>query len=468
MVFFVNWNVTWSATSAYLQHSYINWMTRGLHAGYRRVHFNTQIDDVHLVTEVYEPKGGKYRINPTDLGLHADWTDDINSRLPAGSSYIIELAHNGNGNLEYATKAGETKFANPCSGASLIDTGTITEDSSQTYNFVKPPGTGTDHWPADAQTFNASQQCLTLDPFLTWLTNADNRNRFAHVSHTYTHLELNNATYSDANKEIKFNREWLGVTGISLAPKFSPQGIVPPAITGLLNSDVIKAWLDNGIRYVVGDNTRPTLRNKQRFWPLDSMPGTNASEGVTIVPRWATEVYYNCDTIQCDLNEWSSRFPTNTPTKVVADLLGTATFGGARNLLALQHDPFMFHQANLRTDVDDITINGKTGQYSLLMAFTEAVLQEMGRLTDWPIITKTHDDLARSFIDRRTRDQCGYKLTYVYGSDSSTITGVEVSSTDNTCSVPIPVTFPGAVADAGDETVEQVRLFYVQFPGKSS
>jgi len=35
---------------------------------------------------------------------------------------------------------------------------------------------------------------------------AANRNAFAHVSHTFTHLNLNNATYSDAAKEIKFNQ----------------------------------------------------------------------------------------------------------------------------------------------------------------------------------------------------------------------------------------------------------------------
>jgi hypothetical protein len=41
----------------------------------------------------------------------------------------------------------------------------------------------------------------------------------------------------------------------------------------------------------------------------------------------------------------------------------------------------MFHQANMRVhDVPVTTINGKSGQYSLLMAWTEVVATEMTRL----------------------------------------------------------------------------------------
>lgn len=42
---------------------------------------------------------------------------------------------------------------------------------------------------------------------------------------------------------------------------------------------------------------------------------------------------------------------------------------------------YMFHQANMRVnDVAQTTINGKTGQYSLLMAWTETVTAEIMRL----------------------------------------------------------------------------------------
>jgi hypothetical protein len=72
---------------------------------------------------------------------------------------------------------------------------------------------------------------------------------------------LNNATYADSAKEIAFNRAWMQQAGISSAKKFSTNGLIPPAITGLHNADAIKAWMENGIKNVVGDNTRAPLIN---------------------------------------------------------------------------------------------------------------------------------------------------------------------------------------------------------------
>jgi len=101
-----------------------------------------------------------------------------------------------------------------------------------------------------------------------------------------THEALNNATYSDASKEISFNQAWLKQVGISAAQRFSAGGLVPPAITGLHNGDAIKAWRDNGIKNVVGDNTRPVLMNKDNsFWPLMSTVASNGYAGLLIMPR---------------------------------------------------------------------------------------------------------------------------------------------------------------------------------------
>lgn len=93
---------------------------------------------------------------------------------------------------------------------------------------------------------------------------AANRDAFAHVSHTFTHEALDNATYHDATREISFNVAWMKQVGISSATMFSPKGLIPPAITGMHNGDVIQAWSDNGLTAVVGDNTRPVLMNQVR------------------------------------------------------------------------------------------------------------------------------------------------------------------------------------------------------------
>ena len=104
--------------------------------------------------------------------------------------------------------------------------------------------------------------CLTLDPLQQWWANTANRDTFAHVTHTFTHEEENNATYSDVTKEISFNVNWLKAVGIYNANRFSGSGLIPPAITGLHNGDAIRAWHDNNLWNGVGDNTRPVLMNQ--------------------------------------------------------------------------------------------------------------------------------------------------------------------------------------------------------------
>jgi hypothetical protein len=96
--------------------------------------------------------------------------------------------------------------------------------------------------------------------------NTTNRDNFLHLSHTFTHEEENNATYSDVLREITWNQKWADQIGLSSAKGWSSRGIIPPAITGLHNADALRAWSENGIVNVVGDNTRPVLRNTVCLW----------------------------------------------------------------------------------------------------------------------------------------------------------------------------------------------------------
>lgn len=65
------------------------------------------------------------------------------------------------------------------------------------------------------------------------------------------------------NQEIKWNKAWIKDIGLDgNGERFSDAALVPPAITGLHNGDALRAWADNGVRNVVGDNTREVLRNQ--------------------------------------------------------------------------------------------------------------------------------------------------------------------------------------------------------------
>ncbi|KAK8924334.1 hypothetical protein VCV18_004753 [Metarhizium anisopliae] len=440
MVWFISWDPTWSQTSSFLQHAYIHWMTRSLFVGKRESYLSTQVDDVLLDTELYYPPNTTFRLRPGDLDAHVAWQKNLATRLPAGSNFWLEMGHNGNGNIIGATAT--TSGGTTCKPAYAVD---YTSPPDTPLEFMKPPGTGVDLWPAEFVSYTWSATCSKLEPLGTWFTNTNNLNAFAHVSHTFSHEELNNATYHDATREIFFNQAFLKSVGIDRAARFSPKGIIPPAITGLHNADAIKAWTDNGIINVVGDNTRPVLRNQNSvYWPLRSTVQTNGREGITIIPRFATTIYYNCDLPACTVKEW---IDTSGGSGDFNNLLDNARAVNTRNLLSLQADPYMFHQANLRqTDVAPLTIGSQTGKQSLIMAWVETITQEMTRLTNWPLLSLKHDDLATYFLNRMALDACQPKSSYTYSADGKTITKVTVTANGNTCSAPVPVTFPGGIA----------------------
>ncbi|KAL3477509.1 hypothetical protein BJX99DRAFT_226018 [Aspergillus californicus] len=444
MAFFIGFDTVWSDTSNYLQHAWITWITRGLHAGYRRVNLNTQIDDMFLETEIYQPSGTNFRITPADMDGISAWLPSIRAKLNAGSTYYVEIGHNGNGNIE----AGQEAVGyDTCSGGAIYYD--IAADTP--LEFQKPLGTGTNKWPTSPATYAWTTACTDADPLLLWFQS--HLNEYAYLSHTFTHLEQNNATYADIVKEITFNQAWLQAVGFTAASMYTSNGIIPPAITGLHNGDALQAWWDNGITNCVGDNTRAPLLNTQNaMWPLFTTVAANGFAGMQVNPRWSSRIYYNCDTPACTTQEW---IDTSAGAGDFNDLLATERTETIRHLFSLSRAGYMFHQANLRNSgVPAITVNGETGQFSIFQAWVETIVQEFTRLVNWPLVTTTHQQMSDYYLQRYRRDQCGYALSYTLANNA--ITGVTVTATGNTCDSPIPVTFPAAPADTHGFTTEQL------------
>lgn len=435
MAFFLPFATDWSATSNFLQHAWIQWATRGLYTGYRRILFNTQVDDVFLATEMYDRPTVDFRLRTADLDAHRDWIPRIQAKMPLGSVYFPELGHNGNGDIEASVPLDPNGAV--CKPAEAIE---YPEQIDTPLEFQKPIGTGSNIWPNTPATYVWTQACSKLDTLERWFNVTTNRDAFAHVSHTFSHMSMNNATYSDVAKEIQFNRAWFAQTGIDKATKWSTSGLIPPAITGLHNGDAIRAWMTNGIRNVVGDNTRAPLRNANTFWPLISNVANNGYAGLVIVPRWATTIYYNCDTPDCTLLEWIN---TSAGSGDFQNLLKDARITNGRNLLGLHQDPYMFHQANLRySDMPNTVVNGVPQKLSLLQIWVETMVNEMTRLVSWPMVSLTHDQTAAQFMNRMTRDNCQPKLTWKTSADGTKITAVTLSALNNRCSVGLPITIP--------------------------
>lgn len=147
---------------------------------------------MHLETDIYQPAGNEYRVVPTDLSTHVSWVTGLNSRLPAGSSYKVEIGHNGNGAIENAL----TVNADACTPNSAIE---YADQVDTALEFQKPLGTGTNIWPTTPTTYPSGwgAACLKIDPLANWFMTAANRAAFNHISHTFTHEGLDNATNSE-------------------------------------------------------------------------------------------------------------------------------------------------------------------------------------------------------------------------------------------------------------------------------
>lgn len=223
------------------------------------------MDDLFLGTALYT--GGIFRLREEDLQDHLDWTIDLNKRLNPGSSYFVEFGFNSNGNLIYGYNLQAKDSSLSC------DSPVFSEwNEATSLEYQKPLGIGKSFWPSDASdTWTGS--CLFMDPLVKFMANTTNRDAYGLVTHTFTHLELNSATYHDATREIAFNLLYAELLNFTSAAKFSGSGLIPPAITGMHNGDVLRAWSDNGLWNAIGDNTRPPLRNQVCYASLGKEDG---------------------------------------------------------------------------------------------------------------------------------------------------------------------------------------------------
>jgi hypothetical protein len=179
MVWFMPFALDWAAPCSILQHSWITWVTRGLFVGFRRIYLGTQIDDVFLTTEMYRPQGKEYRTVPDDFSMHVAWQEELNARMPAGSEFFLELGHNGNGDIEASAYTAEGESV--CRPPNAID---YPEQPSGSPDYRKPPGTGVNIWPATPERYTWSLECAEIDELQNWFAVEEQRDAFAHISHT--------------------------------------------------------------------------------------------------------------------------------------------------------------------------------------------------------------------------------------------------------------------------------------------
>jgi len=418
----------WSLNCIILNHIWINWGSRGIYNGFRRVYFTAHIDDVFLATELVDPKHNLvegtevFRTTTKDFDNIKKYQKEISQKMNPGSVFQVELAFNGNGIL---IEADYDKSLNVF-GERLVE-----------LEFKKEPGTGTHNWPVQNYHFEFKDSFLNKDPLYPYFKQEANRAEFYWSSHTFTHENLDNADIDDVDNEIRVNIEVAKKFGFvhednSHEEWWSPGSIITPQISGLRNRDAIETFKKYGINSGTGDLSRQTLCNLENpYLPYyTTMEGSNY-DGFPVIPRSPSEIYFHCSTSEEDTwmyNQiYHNVFGQDSDWKTI---LERETNRVLTLMMKLRHEAHQFHQANLR--------NADIKEPSLLQQWTDAIVDRYNSYVNWPMISLKLDDLAETFINRNEIENCNATYSLITSGDN--ITGINVSAPKK-CTVPVTVPF---------------------------
>jgi hypothetical protein len=331
-----------------LSYGLVNWVTKGLFLGERRIYLTAQPDDIFLGDTIWEDKAtnqppacgtnveattlNEYRLTGADLNAFVAWQKSaaVQNLAPL---FRLELPFNGFGNTS-------AYLTDPSVG--------ITND--------------------------------TLTPALI-----ANKNEFNWVSHTYDHTELDNTATTTINYSFTYNELSLNKQNASqlnyLPNGFSGRSLVTPMYTGLTNTQALSAIYNFGIRYMVTDTSRVGYNNPApNIGFYNSGTYNGKSYNLFMLPRHPVNLYFNVTTPTQWLAEDNCLYPVgaNGHINTYADLLDRESSQLLNYLLRGDMDPLMFHQANMRA---------YDGTHSLLSDLVDATLAKYKQYFKLPVVS---------------------------------------------------------------------------------
>ncbi len=345
-----------------LSYGLVNWVTRGLFLGERHVYLSAQVDDMFIDnslwpastpcgTSVDDPSLPTYRMTAADLKAAKAWQ----TATQAGATtkgLRLNMAYNG-----YGTTAGyyaDYKAANP--GAETVDTLTPEAKNQQgSYNWI---------------------------------------------SHTYTHANLDQINYADAQSELQNNDA--AATSLGLGA-YSRKNLVQPDVSGLANANFLQAGYDFGTRDLVSDTSRGGSNEN----PSPNAGVANAIQPAILqIPRRPNNLYFNVSTPTEWLAEDNCLYPVGAYGHVDTydQLLDRESTVLLSYLLKGDVDPWMFHQPNLRA---------YDGTHSLLGDLLDATLARYNTYFTLPVLSPTMDALATLVTNRMQYNGSGANANIV-------------------------------------------------------
>lgn len=341
--------------SLQLSYGTINWLTKGLFLGYRKVWINPQIDDLLIDSDMWDiaaqsdTTGRLFRLSGLDFTRAITWQNRVRSTFPLATSLTLEWAFNGEGSA-----------------------GIYRNDS--------------------------------LTPVVRLLQGA-----FTYVNHTYTHANLDAITYQSALNELQLNHN--RVTSYLRFSRYNRDSMVQPDISGMDNPEFFRAAKDFGIKYVISDTSRPGGANPT---PNAGMYSPH-QPSILIIPRRPTNLFYNLSTPA----EWVSEYncfygpqgicaggqfrywPRNLTYQEILDRESDMML---QYLLKWDIDPLMFHQANMRA---------YDGTNSLLGDLIKTTLQKYAQVYNVPVTFITQRDIGAKMAERMAYNASGVTATLI-------------------------------------------------------
>ena len=393
-----------------LGYGVVNWVTRGIFLGERKIYLSAQPDDVFIPDELWDPASlttpvdnaaFRHRNDGTDYNSLVAWQSALRAN-PQTAAFRLELPFNGVG-----------------------------------YNTTDPAY------------LNQGELVDTLSPAVR-----ANPNAFRWINHTWDHASLNpvdpsspgfvTPTLQSITDQLTWNHEV--ATGLRSAnpntanPKvtfglYNKNAFIQPDISGLENPVFWQAAQNFGLRYILMDTSKaynafsPSRTAVSEIRPntgfrssLDTFVSGNPR--ILIIPRYPTNLFYNVSTPAEWVSEYNHFYAALPPSQggigFVSDypqILDREAEVLVRYMLKYHANSWMFHAANLR-DYDGAGPNTK----SVLSDLLDAVAAKYKAMYSLPVLSPSQTEIGQLMEARMAYNAAiaaGLKGRILYGTSSS-------------------------------------------------
>lgn len=423
-----------------LGYGVVNWVTRGVFLGERKIYLSAQPDDVFIPDDLWDPVTKTTPVNSPTFRHRNDATD-----------------YN-----------------------SLVDWQTTLRANTQTAAFrLELPFNGVGYNTTDSAYLNQGELTDTLS-----LAVRAKPNEFRWINHTWDHRSLDpeggfTPTVSSMLQQFQWNHEVAtgqrsgnpdngGLRVTFGFGNYNQNAFIQPDISGLESNVFWEAAQGFGFRYILMDTSktydfRPTLGpiapNTGFYSTRDTFVPANPR--ILIIPRYPTNLFYNVSTPDEWVSEYNYLYAALPPSQggvgyvsTYQQILDRESEVLVRYMLKYNANSWMFHAANLR-DYDGAGLNNK----SLLSDLLDAVTNKYKAMYSLPVLSPSQTGIGQIMEARMAYNAAiagGLKASIVYGPSGMTIALNNLSGV--LVDVPVTGVNVGTTTTYGGQTISTFQL----------